>query len=92
MKIEDLLLKKEELPIVGDTCFMIPIHPRLLDPSIKIDERVVYIMTFYEDLHNFIFQFFDKFLNLWKRFSFLWNSHRFLDNISFCLKILIPSN
>lgn len=40
MKIEELLLKKEELPILHETCFFIPIHPRLFDPSVRIDERV----------------------------------------------------
>ncbi len=40
MKIEELLLKKEELPILHETCFFIPIHPKMLDPSVKIDERI----------------------------------------------------
>lgn len=40
MKLNDLLLKKEELPILHETCFQIPIHPKLLDPKIKINEDI----------------------------------------------------
>jgi len=40
MDIEKLLLTKEELPILYETCFIIPIHPKMLDPSIRLDLRV----------------------------------------------------
>ena len=37
MNLEELYLTKEELPILYESCFKIPIHPRILDPNIKID-------------------------------------------------------
>ena len=40
MKLEQLLLKKEELPILNDTFFTIPIHPKLLSNHIKIDPKI----------------------------------------------------
>ena len=40
MKLENLMLRKEEIPILNDTCFQVPIHPKLLSPSIKIDENL----------------------------------------------------
>lgn len=40
MNIEDLMLKKEELPILRDRCFQVPIHPKLLDSSVNIDENI----------------------------------------------------
>ncbi len=40
MDLEELFLKKEELPIFHKNCFQIPLHPRLLEPSIKIDETI----------------------------------------------------
>jgi hypothetical protein len=40
MKLKDLLLKKEELPISNETCFMIPIYTKLLDENIKINENI----------------------------------------------------
>ncbi|MDO8508309.1 MAG: hypothetical protein Q7S27_01340 [Nanoarchaeota archaeon] len=33
MKLEELKLKKEELPILHGTCFQVPIHPKLLEPN-----------------------------------------------------------
>jgi len=42
MDIEQLSLKKEELPILYETCFCIPIHPKLLDENIKIDKSIAY--------------------------------------------------
>jgi len=38
MNLEQLFLKKEELPILYKTCFEIPIHPKLLDENLRIDE------------------------------------------------------
>lgn len=43
MRLEDLFLKKEELPILGNThkiFFQIPIHPKLLDNSLNIDRGI----------------------------------------------------
>lgn len=40
MHINDLLLKKEELPISYGSCFQIPVHPKLLNPSISIDRNI----------------------------------------------------
>ena len=41
MNLKELYLKKEELPILYETCFQIPIHPKLLDPKIRIDQSIV---------------------------------------------------
>ena len=41
MKLEELRLKKEELPILNENCFKVPIHPihpRLLDPHIILPD------------------------------------------------------
>ena len=38
MDIKELLLKSEELPILDDVCFQVPIHPRFLDGSTKISD------------------------------------------------------
>lgn len=40
MELKDLLLKKEELPILHESCFEIPIHPKLLDPNLYIKTGV----------------------------------------------------
>ncbi len=40
MILEELFLKKEELPILHETCFQIPIHPKLLDNNLRIDEAI----------------------------------------------------
>ncbi len=40
MEISTLLLKKEELPILYDRCFEIPIHPALLDPRLSFDPGI----------------------------------------------------
>ena len=40
MKIEDILLKKEELPILNETAFYVPIHTKLLSSEVKIDENL----------------------------------------------------
>lgn len=40
MKLEQLYLKKEELPILYANCFQIPIHSKLLNENIKIDEDI----------------------------------------------------
>lgn len=40
MELKDLMLKKEEIPILHENCFQVPIHPKLLNPNIKIDENL----------------------------------------------------
>jgi hypothetical protein len=40
MELKDLLLKKEELPILYGSCFQIPLHPKLLNPNIYIETGV----------------------------------------------------
>jgi len=40
MKLENALLKKEEVEIFGNTCFYVPIHPQLLGDSVNIDRRL----------------------------------------------------
>lgn len=40
MEIEKLMLKKEEIPILYKNCFQVPIHPRLLDSHVEIDESI----------------------------------------------------
>jgi len=39
MNLEHLLLEKSELPIIGSAhYFKVPIHPKLLDPNMKLDK------------------------------------------------------
>jgi len=40
MNLQDILLKKEELPIEDENMFFVPIHPRLLDPEISLDSYI----------------------------------------------------
>jgi len=40
MKLGNLFLTKEELPILYGSCFKIPIHPKLLDLSINIRPEI----------------------------------------------------
>ena len=42
MKLEDILLRKEELPISYETLFKVPIHFLLLKKDIKIDDRIAH--------------------------------------------------
>lgn len=59
MELEELFLKKEELPILYKTCFQIPIHPKLLDPSLNIDTLIAkrifpdVAQDWYEDLKKY---------------------------------------
>jgi hypothetical protein len=59
MKLEELFLKKEELPILYKTCFQIPIHKKLLDPSLNIDTSIAQRIfpevaeDWYEDLKKY---------------------------------------
>jgi hypothetical protein len=40
MLLENLILKKEEIPILHGACFQVPIHPKLLDTNIKLNENI----------------------------------------------------
>lgn len=40
MNLQEMLLKKEELPIIQETCFYIPIHPRLLELTTHLSEDI----------------------------------------------------
>ena len=40
MEISQLFLIKEELPILHDSCFQIPIHPKLLDSSLRLNPSI----------------------------------------------------
>jgi hypothetical protein len=59
MELEKLLLTKQELPILNETCFQIPIHPKLLDPNLEIDESLARKIfpevaeEWYEDLKEY---------------------------------------
>lgn len=59
MHLEELSLKKEELPILYKTCFQIPIHPKLLDPKLNIDKSIAQRIfpdiaeEWYEDLKKY---------------------------------------
>jgi len=59
MKIEDILLKKEELPILNETYFQIPIHPKLLEISTTINTNIAKNMfemaadEWYDDLKEY---------------------------------------
>lgn len=59
MQLEDLFLTKEELPILHKNCFQIPIHPKLLDETLNIDEDIAKRIfpqvaeEWYEDLKKY---------------------------------------
>ena len=40
MKLKDLLLTKEEFPILNETGFQIPVHPRLLNRNLSINTTI----------------------------------------------------
>lgn len=72
MKLNDLLLKKEELPITDEICFMIPIHPKLLDENISINPDIAKDIfpkvaeEWYEDLTKY-FETEKENFEYWKR-------------------------
>lgn len=59
MELEQLFLKKEELPILYKTCFQIPIHPKLLENTTQIDKLIAQKIfsevaeDWYEDLKKY---------------------------------------
>ena len=42
MNVEDLLLKKEELPILNETRFYVPVHPVLMRPELEFDSDIAH--------------------------------------------------
>ncbi len=60
MELEELFLKKEELPILHETGFQIPIHPRLLEQDLRGYENLAKEIfpkvaeDWYEDLKNYV--------------------------------------
>ncbi len=40
MELTKLFLTKDEIPILHDSCFQIPIHPKILDPAINIRPEI----------------------------------------------------
>ena len=60
MKLEDLMLRKEEIPILPwNNYFKVPIHPKLLDSDIKLDVNLARIIfskaadEWYNDLKEY---------------------------------------
>jgi hypothetical protein len=59
MNLKEITLKKEELPILHQTCFQIPIHPKLLNSNIQINENLAQKLfplvakEWYEDLKKY---------------------------------------
>ena len=39
MQLENLIIKKDEIPILYEYCFQVPIHPKLLNQNVNIDEN-----------------------------------------------------
>ncbi len=60
MNLGELKLKKEELPILHESCFEIPIHPRLLESNLTLPHDLASetfretIDDWYEDLRNYV--------------------------------------
>ena len=44
VKLEDLFLKKEELPILRETCFQLPVYPELLREDINIKKDLAHLI------------------------------------------------
>jgi len=91
MRLNDLLLKKEELPILYKNAFQIPIHPRLLDSSVHIDTGIAAGVfpqaadEWYEDLRKYTEQLDDGEEKEWMLDVFLKEEPRILkeDNKQF---------
>jgi hypothetical protein len=63
MELEELFLKEEELPILGNLhkiFFQVPIHPKLLDTTLNIDKSIAQKLfpqvteEWYEELKDYI--------------------------------------
>ncbi len=77
MDLENLLLRKEELPIIFGRCFEVPIHPKLLSPEIELDETIaktvfpIAAKEFYTDLLDYTNQLKDSEEKEWYENVFL---------------------
>lgn len=77
MELKDLLLKKEELPILRETSFFIPIHPTLLNPDIRLDSTIAKKVfpeaanDWYEDLRKYAESLEDESTRRWIEEVFL---------------------
>ena len=60
MKLEEVLLRKEELPIVGENRFQVPVHPSLLKEDVVFDARIASALfstaahEWYSDLREYV--------------------------------------
>jgi hypothetical protein len=80
MKLEELLLRKEELPIITTAkrpIFNVPIHPRLLDDDLKTDPEIAHkvfaqvALEWYEELSQYTDRLGDKDMQIWYREVFI---------------------
>jgi len=77
MNLEKLLLKKEELPILHENCFLIPIHPKLLDEKTIIDPKIANKVfpkaakDWYDDLKEYVETVKDEQIRKWINDVFL---------------------
>ena len=64
--LENLILKKEEIPILNETCFQVPIHPIFLSDHVSISENLAKevfpkaVKEWYEDLIRYSDNLCDK--------------------------------
>jgi len=88
MNIEELLLKKEELPILRESCFQIPIHPRLLDETLEINpelaNQVLPQVTdeWYTELGQYCETLKDEEAKAWIKGAFLKKGARVIQNLA----------
>ncbi len=60
MNLEEVLLRKEELPIIGENRFQVPIHPSLLREDVVFDPRIASALfstaayEWYRDLREYV--------------------------------------
>lgn len=75
MNLNDLLLKKDELPIISKTAFQVPIHPKLLEATLNPDiAHDVFSQTaeeWYSDLKEYVKNLDDYEEKDWIRKAFL---------------------
>ena len=77
MELKDILLKKEELPILREISFFVPIHPTLLNPNIRLDPNIprdtfrIATEEWYEDLKVYTESLEDKQKAEWIKQIFL---------------------
>lgn len=82
MKLDQLLLRKEELPILGKPdCprFTVPIHPALLRPDVRIDPTIAYhvfrqaAQEYHTELTQYVATMQDEKEKVWYKEVFLKN-------------------